>query len=188
MNSGSSNPDEPPFSCSTPSNSIYVLITKDPDFDGHTLVKFADMLRYQIYDAMRTSYHRKGNRLLENYIQAGKTPQGWFGPNPIHRKTIPPAKFSIAPRCSSPLWKMILHIVSNARIRITCHGRHLTTRTIIFELRVENRWIEDAMMPKEKAWGGIGLEKKVRRRLSLCMQCHALDISTKDDVFQSAYQ
>jgi len=34
-------------------NSIYVLIKKDPDFAGLTLVKFADMLRYQLYDSSR---------------------------------------------------------------------------------------------------------------------------------------
>jgi LytS/YehU family sensor histidine kinase len=53
----------------------------------------------------------------------------------------------------------------------------------IFELSVENSIDEDAMLPKEKAWGGIGLEN-VRRRLQLIYDGrHALDISTTEDVF-----
>jgi sensor histidine kinase YesM len=42
---------------------------------------------------------------------------------------------------------------------------------------------EDNVIPKEKSWGGIGLEN-VRRRLELIYKGrHALDISTKDDVY-----
>lgn len=164
-------------------NSIYVLIKKDPDFAGLTLVKFADMLRYQLYECNADVIPiEKEISYLENYIQLEKLRKGEMV-NTNFTVSASTGKFSIAPLLLIPFVENAFKYVSS------CPGKNnfvmvdLNYQDNIFELSVENSMDEDAMMPKEKAWGGIGLEN-VRRRLQLIYDgCHALDISTKDDVF-----
>jgi LytS/YehU family sensor histidine kinase len=164
-------------------NSIYVLIKKDPDFAGLTLVKFADMLRYQLYECNADVIPiEKEISYLENYIQLEKLRKGEVV-NTNFSVSASTGKFSIAPLLLIPFVENAFKYVSN------CPGKNnfvmvdLNYQDNIFELSVENSMDEDAMMPKEKAWGGIGLEN-VRRRLQLIYDgCHALDIGTKDDVF-----
>ncbi|HVU55134.1 MAG TPA: histidine kinase [Puia sp.] len=164
-------------------NSIYVLIKKDPDFAGHTLVKFADMLRYQLYECNADVIPiEKEISYLENYIQLEKLRKGELV-NTSFSVSASTGKFSIAPLLLIPFVENAFKYVSN------CPGKNnfvmvdLNYQDNIFELSVENSMDEDAMMPKEKTWGGIGLEN-VRRRLQLIYDgSHALDISTKEDVF-----
>ena len=164
-------------------NSIYVLIKKDPDFAGHTLVKFADMLRYQLYECNADVIPiEKEIGYLENYIQLEKLRKGELVQT---RYTVSQStgKFSIAPLLLIPFVENAFKYVSNCPDKNNFVTVDLNYQDNIFELSVENTMDEDAMMPKEKAWGGIGLEN-VRRRLQLMYAgCHALDISTKDDVF-----
>ncbi len=58
-------------------NSIYVLIRKDPDLAEHTLARFSDMLRYQLYDCA-TDYIpiEKEITYLENYIRLEQLRKG----------------------------------------------------------------------------------------------------------------
>jgi LytS/YehU family sensor histidine kinase len=164
-------------------NSIYVLIKKDPDFAGLTLVKFADMLRYQLYECNADFIPiEKEISYLENYIQLEKLRKGEMVDTNFS-VSASTGKFSIAPLLLIPFVENAFKYVSN------CPGKNnfvmvdLNYQDNIFELSVENSMDEDAMMPKEKAWGGIGLEN-VRRRLQLIYDgAHALDISTKEDVF-----
>lgn len=164
-------------------NSIYVLIKKDPDFAGLTLVKFADMLRYQLYECNADVIPiEKEISYLENYIQLEKLRKGEMV-NTSFTVSGSTGKFSIAPLLLIPFVENAFKYVSS------CPGKNnfvmvdLNYQDNIFELSVENSMDEDAMMPKEKTWGGIGLEN-VRRRLQLIYDgSHALDISTKDDVF-----
>jgi two-component system LytT family sensor kinase len=164
-------------------NSIYVLIKKDPDFAGHTLVKFADMLRYQLYECNTDVIPiEKEIGYLDNYIQLEKLRKGDL----IHTSYgVSPStgKFSIAPLLLIPFVENAFKYVSN------CPGKNnfvtvdLNFQDNIFELSVENSIDDDAMLPKEKTWGGIGLEN-VRRRLQLIYPGrYALDISSTDDVF-----
>jgi sensor histidine kinase YesM len=164
-------------------NSIYVLIKKDPDFAGHTLVKFADMLRYQLYECNADVIPiEKEISYLENYIQLEKLRKGELV-NTNFSVSAGTGKFSIAPLLLIPFVENAFKYVSS------CPGKNnfvmvdLNYQDNIFELSVENSIDEDAMMPKERTWGGIGLEN-VRRRLHLIYDGrHALDISTKEDVF-----
>ena len=164
-------------------NSIYVLIKKDPDFAGLTLVKFADMLRYQLYECNADVIPiEKEISYLENYIQLEKLRKGELV-NTSFTVSASTGKFSIAPLLLIPFVENAFKYVSS------CPGKNnfvmvdLNFQDNIFELSVENSMDEDAMMPKEKTWGGIGLEN-VRRRLQLIYDgSHALDISTTEDVF-----
>lgn len=164
-------------------NSIYVLIRKDPDFAGHTLVKFADMLRYQLYECNADVIPiEKEIGYLDNYIQLEKLRKGDLIRTQYH--VSPSAgKFSIAPLLLIPFVENAFKYVSNCPEKDNFVTVDLNFQDNIFELSVENSMDEEAMMPKEKAWGGIGLEN-VRRRLQLIYDGrHALDISSRDGVF-----
>lgn len=164
-------------------NSIYVLIKKDPDFAGLTLVKFADMLRYQLYECNTDVIPiEKEISYLDNYIQLEKLRKGDLIQTRYH---VSPStgKFSIAPLLLIPFVENAFKYVSNCPEKNNFVTVDLNFQDNIFELSVENSMDADAMMPKEKTWGGIGLEN-VRRRLQLIYDGrHALDISTRDDVF-----
>jgi len=164
-------------------NSIYVLIKKDPDFAGHTLVKFADMLRYQLYECNTDVIPiEKEIGYLDNYIQLEKLRKGDL--IRTHYQVSPSTgKFSIAPLLLIPFVENAFKYVSNCPEKDNFVTVDLNFQDNIFELSVENTMDEDAMMPKEKTWGGIGLEN-VKRRLQLIYDGrHALDISTRDGIF-----
>jgi sensor histidine kinase YesM len=166
-------------------NSIYVLIRKDPDLASHTLVKFADMLRYQLYECnadripiekeivyldnyISLEQLRKGNSLLTEY-QVGEEVR----------------HFSIAPLLIMPLVENAFKYVSSYpdspnRVTVT-----LRCTEGYFELSVENTFDEDGGCPPlgGTAPGGIGLEN-VRRRLELIYNGgHRLDIRRSDKTY-----
>jgi len=164
-------------------NSIYVLIKKDPDFAGNTLVKFADMLRYQLYECNADVIPiEKEISYLDNYIQLEKLRKGNLIRTDYHVSTST-GKFSIAPLLLIPFVENAFKYVSNCPGKDNFVTVDLNFQDNIFELSVENTMDDDTMMPREKAWGGIGLEN-VRRRLQLIYDGrHALDISTRDGIF-----
>jgi two-component system LytT family sensor kinase len=58
-------------------NSIYVLIRKDPDLAEHTLARFSDMLRYQLYDCATDFIPvEKEITYLENYMRLEQLRKG----------------------------------------------------------------------------------------------------------------
>lgn len=164
-------------------NSIYVLIKKDPDFAGLTLVKFADMLRYQLYECNADELPiEKEIGYLDNYIELEKLRKGAIVQT---RYTVGAAtcNFSIAPLLLIPFVENAFKYVSSCPNKNNFVTVDLNYQDDIFELSVENTMDEDNVLPKEKFWGGIGLEN-VRRRLELIYKGrHALDISTKDDIY-----
>jgi LytS/YehU family sensor histidine kinase len=145
-------------------NSIYVLIRKDPDFAALTLVKFADMLRYQLYECNADEIPiEKEISYLNNYIELEKIRKGQIIQT-RYEVGASACNFSIAPL-------LIIHFVENAfKYESSCPEKKnfvtvdLNYQNDIFELSVENTMDEDTVIPKEKGWGGIGL-CNVRRRL-----------------------
>jgi LytS/YehU family sensor histidine kinase len=163
-------------------NSIYVLIKKDPDFAGLTLVKFADMLRYQLYECNADEIPiEKEIGYLDNYIELEKLRKG----KEIRTQYTVGAttcNFMIAPLLLIPFVENAFKYVSSYPDKNNFVTVDLNYQDDIFELSVENTMDEDNVMPKERTWGGIGLEN-VRRRLELIYKGrHALDISTTGDI------
>jgi two-component system, LytTR family, sensor kinase len=164
-------------------NSIYVLIKKDPDFAALTLVKFADMLRYQLYECNTDEIPiEKEISYLDNYIELEKIRKGKL----IHTRYeigSDTCNFSIAPLLIMPFVENAFKYVSSCPDRRNFVTVDMNYQDGIFELSVENTVDEDTIMPKEKSWGGIGLQN-VRRRLKLIYSGrHALEISTRDLVY-----
>jgi len=160
-------------------NSIYVLIKKDPDFAGHTLVKFADMLRYQLYECNADFIPiEKEIVYLDNYIELEKLRKGQAVCTryEVSEKT---CNFSIAPLLLIPFVENAFKYVSSYPDGANFIKVELACRNDTFELQVENSMDEEVPLPQEKGWGGIGLEN-VRRRLELIYKDrYTLDIQSR---------
>jgi two-component system, LytTR family, sensor kinase len=177
-------------------NSIYVLIRKDAELASNTLLKFADLLRYQLYEcnADRMSIEKE-IFYLDNYIALEKLRRGnTLCTNYLVGEEV--RHFSIAPLLIIPFVENAFKYVSSYPDRPNEVAVKLNCREGIFELTVENTVDEDDYIPVEMAGvyggrggveagggasggvvrGGIGLEN-VRRRLELIYNGrHQLDV------------
>jgi two-component system LytT family sensor kinase len=165
-------------------NSIYVLIKKDPDLASHTLLKFADMLRYQLYECNADRIPiEKEIFYLDNYIGLEKLRKGNTLCTEYHVGE-EVRNFSIAPLLIIPFVENAFKYVSSYADRPNQVAVYLSCRDGLFELSVENTFDDDALIPGERiggAGGGIGLEN-VRRRLELIYNGHHhLDIRREDN-------
>jgi two-component system LytT family sensor kinase len=162
-------------------NSIYVLIKKDPELASHTLLKFADMLRYQLYECNADRIPiEKEIVYLDNYIGLEKLRKGPTLYTEYHVGT-EVRHFSIAPLLIIPFVENAFKYVSSYSDRPNQVAVNLRCRDGLFELSVENTFDEDDIFPRDRierngVGGGIGLEN-VRRRLELIYNgLHQLDI------------
>jgi two-component system LytT family sensor kinase len=164
-------------------NSIYVLIKKDPEFAAITLVKFADMLRYQLYECNADDIPiEKEIVYLDNYIELEKLRKG-TAIDIRYNVSGSTCNFQLAPLLIIPFVENAFKYVSSYPDSPNFVKVDLDFRDDLFELKVENTMDEDIPIPKDKSWGGIGLEN-VKRRLELTYNSrHALCISTDSNVY-----
>jgi two-component system LytT family sensor kinase len=171
-------------------NSIYVLIKKDPELASHTLVKFADMLRYQLYECNADRIPiEKEIVYLDNYIGLEKLRKGPALSTEYHVSE-EVRHFSIAPLLIIPFVENAFKYVSSYSDRPNLVTVNLRCQDGHFELSVENTIDQDTFILREPGPGngsggyatrdstssGIGLEN-VRRRLELIYNGrHQLDI------------
>ncbi len=162
-------------------NSIYVLTKKDPGLASHTLLKFADMLRYQLYECNVDRIPiEKEIVYIDNYIGLEKLRKGPAVYTEYHVGS-EVRDFSIAPLLITPFVENAFKYVSSYTDRPNQVAVNLRCRNGLFELSVENTFDEDTALPREGIGGdgdagtaaggnrfdrGIGLEN-VRRRLEL---------------------
>ncbi|HVS96874.1 MAG TPA: histidine kinase [Puia sp.] len=133
-------------------NSIYVLIRKDPELASHTLLRFADMLRYQLYDCNADRIPiEKEIVYLDNYIGLEKLRKGSmvcteYEVGPEVRN------FSIAPLLIIPFVENAFKFVSAFTDRANQVAVRLRCRDGSFELSVVNTIDAEA----GGAWGAGG--------------------------------
>ena len=156
-------------------NSIYVLIRKDPGLAEHTLARFSDMLRYQLYDCATDFIPiEKEITYLENYMRLEQLRKGsMLTLDYSAEETV--GHFSIAPLLLMPLVENAFKFVSS----FTDHDNQVRIRLFFsdgrFIFEIGNTVDGFAGMEganskgpavRTSAVGGIGLEN-VRRRLEL---------------------
>jgi len=148
-------------------NSIYVLIRKDPALAEHTLARFSDMLRYQLYDCATDFIPiEKEITYLENYIRLEQLRKGTMLILDYEaQETV--RDFSIAPLLLIPLVENAFKFVSSYTHRENRVCVRLRFDHSQFQLEITNTVDEPASAkgPGSPA-GGVGLEN-VRRRLEL---------------------
>jgi two-component system LytT family sensor kinase len=176
-------------------NSIYVLIRKDPGLAEHTLARFSDMLRYQLYDCS-TDFIRVEKEItyLENYIRLEQLRKG-----PMltidYQSDESVSGFSIAPLLIMPLIENAFKFVSShtdreniVRLRLFSSGDsfHFTIFNTVDDPGPANPdLITNPLLPGNPHLprGGIGLEN-IRRRLELLYpNKHQLNIDSGKDYY-----
>jgi len=175
-------------------NSIYVLIRKDPGLAEHTLARFSDMLRYQLYDCT-TDYIpiEKEITYLENYIRLEQLRKGPM--LSIDFESAPAVRhFSVAPLLLMPLVENAFKFVSSYtdqdnQVRI---GLYFSPPEFRFEITNTVDVSPAGSGPEGNrltrvstggAPGGIGLEN-VRRRLELLYpKRHVLQIEAAREYY-----
>jgi LytS/YehU family sensor histidine kinase len=181
-------------------NSIYVLIRKDPDLASHTLVKFADMLRYQLYECNTERIPiEKEIVYLDNYISLEQLRKGTNLHTEYHVGE-EVRHFSIAPLLIMPFVENAFKYVSSFPDAPNNVAVSLRCRDGLFELTVENTFDDEGFLPGGSGGsrgsgggnggsgagpmsGGIGLEN-VRRRLELIYDGrHQLDIRKSEKTY-----
>ncbi len=164
-------------------NSIYVLIKKDPDFAAVTLAKFADMLRYQLYECNADEIPIENEiAYLNNYIELEKLRKG---NTVVVNYTIDESSKNIA---VAPL--LLIPFVENAFKYVSAFAAKPNVVTIaikyhnkVFTLLAENTTDENNLVKEEKSFSGIGLEN-VKRRLELIYpNRHTLEIENANEKY-----
>ncbi|KAA2239451.1 sensor histidine kinase [Chitinophaga agrisoli] len=147
-------------------NSIYILIRKDPEFAAGTLARFADMLRYQLYECNAEEIPvEKEIAYLHNYVAMEKLRKG-NSVNTRYQVEEQVQGFSIAPLLIIPFVENAFKYVSAFSHRDNNVEILLRYRQRLFELEVANTVDEHLVPPEDNLYGGIGLEN-VKRRLAL---------------------
>jgi len=161
-------------------NSVYFLIDEKPDIAKSTLLKFSDLLRYQLYECQDESIPlAKEVAHVQAYIEMERIRRG----EDVYIELNLPevlSSFNIAPLLFTPFLENAFKYVSNKddgsenKIDISIH---LEKERLFFEIK--NTVDENNTLPK----GGIGIEN-VRKRLSLLYpKKHQLDILEEPDYF-----
>ena len=164
-------------------NSIYVLIRKDPGLAEHTLARFSDMLRYQLYDCA-TDYIpiEKEITYLENYMQLEQLRKG--PALTIDYCAGPVTHFSIAPLLLMPLVENAFKFVSSFTDRSNVVQIQLSFDHPEFHFTISNT--VDEPSNNGRTVGGIGLEN-VRRRLELLYpKRHSLSIGNNGEYYTTS--
>ena len=163
-------------------NSIYVLIKKDPDLAEHTLARFSDMLRYQLYDCATDFIPiEKEITYLENYIRMEQLRKGpALSLDYLTDEEV--RQFSIAPILLIPLVENAFKYVSSYTDRDNQIRIRLSFSGSMFMLECSNS-VEEPGGSSARSAGGIGLEN-VRRRLQLLYPSrHTLDIISGSEYY-----
>jgi len=164
-------------------NNIYVLIKKDPDFAAMTLAKFADMLRYQLYECNADEISIKSEiTYLDNYIELEKLRKGNTVIIAYHIEENV-KDFAIAPLLIIPFVENAFKYVSAFTAKPNLITIAMQYQNKLFTLLVNNTTSESCAEKKEAAYGGIGLEN-VKRRLELIYPGrHTLQIDTENNMY-----
>jgi two-component system LytT family sensor kinase len=163
-------------------NSIYILIKKDPDVAASTLARFADMLRYQLYECNTDEiFIDKEIAYLNNYIEVEQLRKG----NTVvthYNVTEQVQHFRIAPLLIIPFVENAYKHVSAFRDKPNKINIDLKYEDHFFEFRIENT-IDKSITNTTQPYGGIGLEN-VKRRLALIYNDrHTLQISITENIY-----
>ncbi len=164
-------------------NSIYVLIKKDADLAAHTLAKFSDMLRFQLYECNADEISIDKEILyLQNYISLEKLRKG-KGLKVDFEVDAGVHSFGLAPLLLIPFVENAFKHVSAYTDRENYVSTQLDYTNNTFNLTVENT-VDKSAITEEDIPGGIG-QQNVKRRLELLYPGkHTLEITDRDGIYK----
>lgn len=150
-------------------NSIFVLIHKDPSMASEFLVKFSDLLRYQLYECneQQIPLNRELD-YLENFIELAKLRLDYDNLKLILDIEPPPSgKLTIAPFLLMPFIENAFKHVSQRKDQLNWIKMKLSFHEQLLHFDIANSISRQNVASSEILYhGGIGL-KNVQRRLDL---------------------
>lgn len=165
-------------------NHIHILMKTDTQLADFLLMKFSDILRYQLYHCNQPIVPLdKEIEYLQNLVEVEKLRWG----NELDVKAIweiDNRKAFIAPLLLVPFienaFKYVCRLPGHkGYVKISC--REKDSQLYFY---VENSYSDRATYKKKDGTGGIGLQN-VKKRLKLQYpDCHDLDIETGDQIFK----
>src|SRR5690606_15369672 len=165
-------------------NSIFVLINKNPRMASDSLVKFSDLLRYQLYECNESQIPLEQEiGYLENFIELERLRQDRDLELELNIAAPLPGNLMIAPFVLMPFIENAFKHVSHEKhqgnwIHIKVHVVENRLRLEIDNSISKYEWKNEVVQP-----GGIGLNN-VRRRLDLIYPSrHQLSIHDDDSRF-----
>lgn len=171
-------------------NSIFVLIHKNPDMASEALVKFSDLLRYQLYECNEAQILLKQEiSYIENFIELEKLRQEHNLKTNIAIDERCSGDLFVAPFILMPFIENAFKHVSKRKDEANWIDMHLNLdeQQLHFEIKNStsaNYHPSTELMP----YKGIGLNNVQRRLNLLYPDKHILMITKSDDVFSVQLQ
>ena len=164
-------------------NSIFVLISKDPNTASQALVKFSDLLRYQLYDCNEQQVNLITEiEYLENFINLERLRYNQNLKLDIETPLIIAPHLKIAPFILTTLLENAFKHVSMDKNDLFWIKFHVHLKGENLEINCSNSTA--SIWTSNQKEGGIGL-KNIKRRLELLYpEKHKLDIINKSDSFE----
>jgi two-component system LytT family sensor kinase len=165
-------------------NSIYVLIKKDPDLAASTLVKFSDMLRYQLYECNFAEVPiKKEIEYLDNYIELEKLRKGkTIQIN--YRSELSVCDFLISPLLIIPFIENAFKHVSNYSEKTNFVDIDFTYQGGVFKMQIRNSMDNDPLRRGFNPASGIGQDNTKRRLELIYPDRHELTIERGTDTYR----
>jgi len=162
-------------------NSIYVLIDIDQKKARSTLLKFCDLLRYQLYECNSAVFLSRELEFLENYIELEKIRKKNLQVT-YNRPEILPA-FELMPFLVIPLVENAFKHVSHFQDDINFIRINITATDMILNADIVNSC--NGTSSQDVSQGGIGLQNIGRRLQLLYPNRHSLLIEKKQKTFSA---
>jgi two-component system, LytTR family, sensor kinase len=164
-------------------NSIYVLIKIDPDLAASTLVKFSDMLRYQLYECNFAEVPiKKEIEYLNNYIELEKLRKGkTLVVN--YRSDVSAYDFLISPLLIIPFIENAFKHVSNYAQKPNFVDIEFAYQKGVFSMRLINSVDKDHLGRGFNPASGIGQDNTKRRLELIYPGSHELTIQREPETY-----
>ncbi|MEM6965336.1 MAG: histidine kinase [Bacteroidota bacterium] len=163
-------------------NSVYHLIDGNPDLAKNTLLKFSNLLRYQLYECNDEVIPlRQEVEYLENFITLEQLRKGDDATISWHIYTDDDQQ-KIAPLLMTPFienaFKYLSHHLASEKNILDIQ---LNVEVGVLDLKVKNTFEE--LGSPDKKFGGLGLQNVQRRLTLLYPQHHKLVIKNDENFF-----
>lgn len=165
-------------------NSIYVLIKKNPDLAASTLVKFSDMLRYQLYECNFPEVPiKKEMEYLDNYIELEKLRKGkTLLIN--YRSDLLAGDFLISPLLIIPFVENAFKHVSNYTEKPNFVDIDFGYQKGVFSMKIINSIDSDLTKRGFNPASGIGQDNTKRRLELIYPGSHELTILREPETYR----
>jgi two-component system, LytTR family, sensor kinase len=165
-------------------NSIYILIKKDPELAASTLVKFSDMLRYQLYECNFSEVPiKKEMEYLDNYIGLEKLRKG----ETLlikYRSDLSTGDFLISPLLIIPFIENAFKHVSNYSEKPNFVDIDFGYQKGVFSMKIINSIDNDLLMRGVNTASGIGQDNTKRRLELIYPDSHELIIVREQETYR----